>query len=177
MKISGSLDFNCDVYGGQCKCRKNVIGRRCDKCAPGFYKFPDCIKCNCKNNQLCDEFTGQCLCPRFVEGRDCDHCETRLYKIFNRTKWYLGVQYAYGFDPLIGCQLCGCNYNGSANGQLICDERNGQCLCKENVGGRQCDRCLPGYFGFPTCNQCACEEKGTTDDICDDKTAQCLCKV
>ncbi|KAI1731321.1 laminin EGF domain-containing protein [Ditylenchus destructor] len=156
----GSLDFTCVEYGGQCKCKENVIGRTCDRCSPGFYNYPECIKCKCSNNQQCDERSGQCFCPRYVEGQQCDRC----------------VKYAFGYDLLIGCQLCGCNQNGSHNGELECDSLTGQCLCKGNVGGRRCDKCLPGYYGFPHCYECTCEDKGTTDDVCDVNNAQCLCK-
>lgn len=36
---TGSLSTNCDSLGGQCQCKKNVVGRRCDRCAPGTYGF------------------------------------------------------------------------------------------------------------------------------------------
>lgn len=36
---TGSLSTNCDSLGGQCMCKKNVVGRRCDRCAPGTYGF------------------------------------------------------------------------------------------------------------------------------------------
>ena len=39
----GSLDFACADYGGQCKCKPNVIGRSCERCASGYYNFPDCL--------------------------------------------------------------------------------------------------------------------------------------
>ncbi|KAK6016816.1 laminin EGF-like protein, partial [Ostertagia ostertagi] len=39
----GSESFCCDEYGGQCKCKANIIGRRCERCAPGYYNYPDCI--------------------------------------------------------------------------------------------------------------------------------------
>lgn len=42
----GSESFQCEQYGGQCKCKPGVIGRRCERCAPGYYNFPECIsKC------------------------------------------------------------------------------------------------------------------------------------
>ncbi|VDM41094.1 unnamed protein product [Toxocara canis] len=156
----GSTSFSCEEYGGQCPCRPNVIGRRCDRCAPGHHSFPECFKCRCSDNHLCDERTGQCYCPPHVEGKQCDRC----------------VPYAFGYDPLIGCQLCGCHPNGSEGGQLQCDPNNGQCLCKTNVGGRKCDKCLPGFYGFSHCYECACETKGTTDEICDETNALCKCK-
>uniref|UniRef100_A0A1I8EZU5 Uncharacterized protein n=3 Tax=Wuchereria bancrofti TaxID=6293 RepID=A0A1I8EZU5_WUCBA len=157
----GSISFACEEYGGECSCRPNIIGRRCDRCASGYYSFPDCIKCKCPDNHLCDENTGQCFCPPHVEGKHCDSC----------------VPYAFGYDPLIGCQLCGCQQNGSEARQLQCDPDNGQCLCKVNVGGRKCDKCLPGFYGFPHCYECACEIKGTTEEICESTSAACKCKI
>ena len=35
----GSLSSVCDPNGGQCQCRPNVVGRRCDRCAPGTFGF------------------------------------------------------------------------------------------------------------------------------------------
>ena len=29
----------CDSVGGQCECKANVIGQRCDRCAPGSFGF------------------------------------------------------------------------------------------------------------------------------------------
>ncbi|VDK27909.1 unnamed protein product [Gongylonema pulchrum] len=117
----GSTSFTCEEYGGQCPCRPNIVGRRCDRCASGYYSFPDCIKCRCPDNHLCDEHIGQCFCPPHVEGKHCDKC-------------------------------------------------------KANVGGRKCDKCLPGFYGFPHCYECACEVKGTTDEICEATSAACKCK-
>lgn len=35
----GSLSSVCDPNGGQCQCRPNVVGRQCDRCAPGTFGF------------------------------------------------------------------------------------------------------------------------------------------
>ncbi|CAI4221509.1 unnamed protein product [Auanema sp. JU1783] len=156
----GSESFCCDEYGGQCKCKANIIGRRCDRCAPGYYGYPECIKCKCGEGQLCDEHTGQCYCPPHVEGETCGSC----------------VGNAFGYDRLIGCELCGCHPQGSESGSLQCDSLNGQCLCRESVGGRVCDRCLAGFYAFPQCYECRCNKAGTTQEICDPKTATCQCK-
>ena len=45
---TGSKSNICDEFGGQCECKENVIGRRCDQCAPGTYGFgPN--GCSCKS--------------------------------------------------------------------------------------------------------------------------------
>lgn len=49
--------------------------------------------------------------------------------------------------------------------------------CKNNVIGRQCDRCAPGFHGYPNCRPCNCNEAGTEEQVCDSVSGQCLCKV
>jgi laminin beta 1 len=36
---TGSKSAICDPLGGQCSCKLNVVGRRCERCAPGTYGF------------------------------------------------------------------------------------------------------------------------------------------
>ena len=48
--------------------------------------------------------------------------------------------------------------------------------CKENVEGRGCDTCRAGAWEYPTCDECDCEVKGTTEEICNQETAECFCK-
>ena len=48
--------------------------------------------------------------------------------------------------------------------------------CKENVEGRGCDTCRAGAWEYPTCAECECEVKGTTEEICNQETAECFCK-
>ena len=42
--------------------------------------------------------------------------------------------------------VCQCNPLGSYG--LTCDPVTRQCTCKPGVGGRQCDRCEPNYWGL-----------------------------
>lgn len=35
---------------------------------------------------------------------------------------------------------------------------------------------FPGFFGFPECQLCRCDIRGTTAEICDQRTAACFCK-
>ena len=42
-----------------------------------------------------------------------------------------------------------CNPEGSENN--LCNVENGHCYCKRSIEGDNCDKCVEGFFGFPTC--------------------------
>ncbi|XP_043934664.1 laminin subunit beta-1-like isoform X2 [Protopterus annectens] len=141
----GSISGVCEKIGGHCTCKPNVIGRRCDQCAPGTYQFgPNgCIPCNCHpqgaSNNFCDPNSGQCKCNHGVTGRQCDLC-------------YPGQ---WGFPS---CRPCLCNGHSE-----VCDPQTGECIgCRDFTTGRTCERCLDGYFGDPVlgsgkqCRPCPC---------------------
>ncbi|XP_046389625.1 laminin subunit alpha [Ischnura elegans] len=158
--IEGSLSFECEKFGGQCACKPNVIGRKCEHCKTGYYGFPDCRPCSCPSTAICDPESGSCICPPRVTGRNCDQC----------------VPYTYGYDQIIGCEECNCNPLGVERGNLQCDLLTGLCKCKENVVGRTCDSCMAGFSSFPFCELCSCDLRGTTPEICDQHSAECFCK-
>ncbi|RMB95824.1 hypothetical protein DUI87_27938 [Hirundo rustica rustica] len=75
----------CDVDSGQCRCKPNIIGRRCDHCAPGYFHYPDCRRCDCHQAgteaSVCDPVTGQCHCKENVEGLRCDQCRLGTFSL------------------------------------------------------------------------------------------------
>ncbi|GAB0187410.1 usherin [Grus japonensis] len=168
-------DITCHQNSGQCKCKANVIGLRCDSCNFGFkalrYSNEDgCEPCWCNShgsvNQFCNPLSGQCNCKERVKGLRCDTC----------------IDDFYGLD-VTGCKACECNVAGSFSG-TVCNEKTGQCACKPNVGGRQCDECLDGYHKVQenrsfVCLPCNCDKAGTLNGtlLCDKSTGQCPCKA
>ncbi|XP_031421824.1 laminin subunit beta-1 [Clupea harengus] len=141
----GSLDSECERVGGQCHCKPNVIGRRCDQCAPGTYGFGPygCIACEChpsgSQGHQCDPHTGQCPCTQGAMGRQCSDCQPG--------QW--------GFPS---CRPCQCN--GHAD---TCDPVTGAChQCRDYTHGYQCERCTNGFYGNPVlgsgehCRPCPC---------------------
>uniref|UniRef100_A0A8B9SU76 Usherin n=1 Tax=Anas platyrhynchos TaxID=8839 RepID=A0A8B9SU76_ANAPL len=174
---SGTVDgdITCHQNSGQCKCKANVIGLRCDNCNFGFkalrYSNEDgCEPCWCNShgsvNQFCNPLTGQCNCKEQVKGLHCDTC----------------VDNFYGLD-VTGCKACECNIAGSFSG-TVCNAKTGQCACKPNIGGRRCNRCLDGYHKVQdkhsfVCLPCDCDKAGTVNGslLCDKSTGQCPCKA
>lgn len=142
---TGSSSALCDPLGGQCKCKPNVIGRRCNRCAPGFYGFgPDgCKPCDCHHvgsvDNFCDLQSGQCTCRANTYGRQCDECQP-------------------GFWNYPNCQRCDCNGHSD-----ICDSKTGVCInCRDHTSGPKCEVCEKGFYGNPLvdyniqCRPCPC---------------------
>jgi len=73
----------CDKQNGRCDCLPNVVGDKCDKCAPGYTGMEagvGCAKCSCDEvgimeQTLCDPFTGDCQCKNNHRGRHCRECD------------------------------------------------------------------------------------------------------
>uniref|UniRef100_A0A914N519 Uncharacterized protein n=1 Tax=Meloidogyne incognita TaxID=6306 RepID=A0A914N519_MELIC len=141
--------FSCSQINGQCKCLPNVTGKRCEKCAIGYFNIfskNGCQPCNCDplgslDVTECNQRSGQCKCKNGVIGINCDQCAPQ----------YFGLNSS-------GCTKCLCNKIGSESIDF-CDIRNGQCLCNNNVEGIYCDHCKENYFnlsinGCQKCDDC-----------------------
>ncbi|XP_063992157.1 laminin subunit beta-1 isoform X3 [Diachasmimorpha longicaudata] len=147
---TGSHSLLCENYGGICPCKPNVVGRRCDRCAPGTYGFgPNgCIPCDCNAvgalDNFCDVDTGRCKCRPNTYGRTCGQCEP-------------------GFWNFPHCRRCECNGHADS-----CDSSTGACEnCRDYTTGHNCDRCIDTFYGDPRigvdipCRACPCP--GTID--------------
>ncbi|KAL9980332.1 hypothetical protein ACROYT_G008904 [Oculina patagonica] len=141
--VLGSRATVCDEFGGQCLCRPNVVGRRCDRCKLGHSGYPRCRRCGCHEvgsvSQSCFS-NGRCRCKPGFGGYKCDRCASSSY---------------YGFPD---CKLCNCNNLGSLS--TFCRSRDGQCQCRRNFQGKKCNECRIGFYDFPTCKACNCNPAG-----------------
>ncbi|KAM3967987.1 LOW QUALITY PROTEIN: laminin subunit beta-1 [Aphomia sociella] len=172
---SGSKSHQCDPYTGYCQCVENIVGARCDRCAPGTYGFSKfgCKRCDCNSigslDNFCDATSGQCKCRANTYGRACDLCQPGYFNFPN-------------------CEQCDCN--GHA---MECDDRTGACReCRDYTEGHRCERCIEGYYGDPRlgvdipCRSCPCPgvkgdlTKNSHADRCeldpDTKDVVCDCK-
>ncbi|KAG5893086.1 hypothetical protein JTB14_029481 [Gonioctena quinquepunctata] len=142
---TGSVSKLCDPNGGFCTCKPFVVGRRCDRCAPGTYDFgPEgCKPCDCNSigalDNFCNATTGQCKCRANTYGRECDQCRTGFWRFPN-------------------CERCDCN--GHAD---ICEAKTGVCInCRDNTQGEHCEFCIDSFYGDPRinvdipCRPCPC---------------------
>ncbi|XP_041860156.1 laminin subunit beta-1 [Melanotaenia boesemani] len=136
-------DLDMGMIAGQCRCKANVKGMRCDDCRKGYYGLSQndplgCQPCNCdprgiiKMNAPCDQISGDCSCKRYVTGRYCDQCLPEYWGLSN---------------DLAGCRPCDCDFGGAFNNR--CMMENGQCDCRMHLIGRQCSEVQTGYFCAP----------------------------
>ncbi|XP_004685295.1 PREDICTED: LOW QUALITY PROTEIN: usherin [Condylura cristata] len=170
--VEGAI--TCHPNSGQCKCKVNVIGLKCNQCNFGFKflrSFPDdgCEDCQCNLHgsvdKLCNALSGQCKCKKETRGLHYDTCREHLY----------------GPD-VARCKACDCDAAVSLPGS-VCDARTGQGARHLNIGGRQCNEYLEGYFYLQQsksvlCLPCNCAKAGTINDsACDTSTGLCPCKL
>jgi len=159
--VGGSAQ--CNRVNGQCSCKSNVMGLRCNQCIDGTTGLdgsnPDgCSMCQCDalGSTGCDSL-GTCQCKSGVTGTRCDQCEDGFYNLTST-----------------GCQPCQCHLVGAVS--TACDKSLGNCTCIDNVHGNLCDECDNGLYNISQgCIDCGCNMAGSISDTCD-SNGQCLCK-
>ncbi len=73
---------NGSLQDGVCVCNTGYAGEQCDRCAPGYTGYPNCISggeacagVDCNGNGQCLETIGKCSCYTGYAGEFCDECE------------------------------------------------------------------------------------------------------
>jgi len=110
---NGSTSLQCSL-DGKCPCKEGVMGDKCDKCMPNYFKFPEavdngCTTCECNiagssnNSPRCDVVSGVCDCKENVEGRRCDMCRSGHFHIDSGNEF--GCTPCFCFDHTADCEV------------------------------------------------------------------------
>nr|XP_046263462.1 laminin subunit alpha-3-like isoform X2 [Scatophagus argus] len=179
----------CEMGSGKCVCKPQFTGENCDRCADGYYYYPQCIPYpvyQTTTKSPAGPIVGPNACPVGYFGSPscqpciCDYRGT-VYRVCDSSGRCLcrqGVEGERcdrcqpGYHSFPNCQVCLCDGAGVA--ESVCSP-SGQCVCFPNYGGQKCDECAPGYYGYPDCAACQCSQEGSYGNICNPVSGQCLC--
>ncbi|XP_070830251.1 laminin subunit alpha-3-like [Chaetodon trifascialis] len=179
----------CEMGSGRCLCKPQFTGENCDRCADGYYYYPQCIRYpvyQTTTKSPAGPIVGPTACPPGYFGSpNCQQCvcdyRGTVYGVCDASGRCLcrrGVEGERcdrcqpGYHSFPNCQACLCDGAGVADS--VCSP-SGQCVCFPNYGGQECDKCTPGYYGYPDCAVCQCSPEGSYGNICNPQSGQCLC--
>lgn len=143
--------------------------------------------CRSKSDADTNLEAGKCVCKTNVIGRRCDQCQHGYWNLTEENpegcQGTSIVVHDADFKPcpsinhkIINFLECTCNLLGTVDNQG-CNVYNGECTCKRYVTGRDCNQCLPEYYGLSVdrdgCKPCDCDMGGSYDNLCDVITGQC----
>ena len=122
------------------------------------------LACECNpegsEDNFCNVDSGHCYCKtNNIAGDNCEKCAETFFGFPNcqgiwfisRLLYRIRANLTYLHNCILECQ---CNEQGSASDK--CEDESGKCSCRPHVVGHKCDKCEPGYFGFPDCQRMYC---------------------
>ncbi|XP_043920288.1 laminin subunit alpha-2 isoform X4 [Protopterus annectens] len=162
--VNGSLSHICNQQTGQCECRSNVTGRRCDECLPNCWWDHEkqvCIPCNCSpvgSMSLRCDMLGRCLCKPGFTGKRCSLSR----QFFEYREMPQSTQQAQIQRPRLGASR--------ATGSRGCPRGAYRPITSPGRG--------PGTYGVQSsrgCVPCNCNSFGSKSFDCDGY-GQCTCQ-
>uniref|UniRef100_A0A8C4NFL7 Uncharacterized protein n=1 Tax=Eptatretus burgeri TaxID=7764 RepID=A0A8C4NFL7_EPTBU len=124
--VHGHTKNTCEQGTGRCFCLSNYAGPRCERCAQGFYGFPQCRRewPQAAYNGTLTEGTGQQIGPNLISAK-CDG------KCVSATS------------------ACECSPVGSVACSRLPDAAS--CICRHGYSGHLCYQCAQGHYAYPYC--------------------------
>lgn len=117
---------SCEQSTGECICKDNVTGVKCDRCIADHWDLDSgtgCKPCACDKqgavNSTCDLESGECNCKPGVAAPKCEKCAQGFWNFTSA-----------------GCQPCKCIVSHAKG--MSCDRETGQCSCLPGVIGENC---------------------------------------
>uniref|UniRef100_A0A8D1WJW3 Laminin subunit beta 4 n=1 Tax=Sus scrofa TaxID=9823 RepID=A0A8D1WJW3_PIG len=123
-------DPDLGTVAGQCLCKENVEGAKCDWCNPNHHNLSATNPLGC---QSCD-----CNPLGSLPPLTCD-VDTGMLSL---QVGYWGLE-----SHLHGCSPCDCDTGGAYSN--VCSPKDGQCDCRPHITGRSCTEPAPGHFFAP----------------------------
>ena len=177
-----------------CDCKDGFDGDNCENCAAGYKgTSPDCRKCsisldcveaNTKSVSSVksgNSFDCTCKCMTGYEGLKCESCKKGYTMQGNKCVKCTVDTHCNGHAVSASSdsnRKCTCN----------CDPKTkwfgddcGSCAPQYEIVTGNCDRCLDGFSGYPTCEKCTIEQHcggsvRATEVYTDDSRSNCKCK-
>ncbi len=131
-------DSICGCYGIWndvslfCECNTGYAGDFCDRCAPGYTGYPDCIP---------ESGGTEVDSPIPETEKETLPAEDDITLPENDTPEPDDAPVIPDEDS---CDLTKCTGHGKC-------QQDGTCKCYQGYAGTACDECAPGYIGYPDC--------------------------
>ncbi|CAK9294069.1 unnamed protein product [Gordionus sp. m RMFG-2023] len=105
--LMNQLAHFTDMQPGDCFCKPNFRGPKCDKCAKGYRNFPECTPCPCNIAGMSDidDCDGDnCKCKKNVRGDYCQICADGYFGLSEANAKGCDKCFCFGLSKLCDSQ-------------------------------------------------------------------------